>query len=69
MNKSFYEKTLTMKLSKELHNKIKLNATAKGKSITNYILDLIEEDSKKGEYPITKDLEERATTFQMKGEK
>lgn len=59
-------KTMTFKIDKDLHAKIKLNATAKGKTITQYILDLIEEDSKNTEYSIKEELRERKNNLQRK---
>lgn len=59
-------KTMTFKIDKELHAKIKLNATSKGKTITQYILDLIKEDSEGSKYSIKEELRERENNLQRK---
>lgn len=43
------EKTMTIRLDEELHKRIKLKAVKEGKTVKDYILNLVKEDLRKEE--------------------
>lgn len=43
------EKTITIRVSEELHKEIKIKIAQEGMSLKDYVLDLIEKDLKKAE--------------------
>lgn len=43
------EKTMTIRLDEELHKRIKLKAVKEGKTVKDYILNLVKQDLEKEE--------------------